>query len=97
MFLVIDVGNTNIVFAICIHYKNKLKILHKFRIKTDVNRTSDEYSYINNYFFTSKKLSISDLKGVCIASVVPEAVYSLEVFIEKSVKKPLIFIDEKKN
>ena len=41
MHLIIDIGNTNIVFAI---YK-KRNIVDKWRIATIVNRTSDEYLF----------------------------------------------------
>ena len=39
MYLVVDIGNTNIVFALIIN--NLVK--YKWRVATDINRTSDEY------------------------------------------------------
>ena len=39
MYLIIDIGNTNIVFAII---KEGI-VKEKWRVSTDINRTSDEY------------------------------------------------------
>ena len=39
MILVIDVGNTNIVFGV---YRDK-DLLSEWRLSTDVRKTSDEY------------------------------------------------------
>ena len=39
MYLVVDIGNTNIVFALL----DKSVVSCKWRISTDINRTSDEY------------------------------------------------------
>ena len=38
-YLIIDIGNTNIVFAVY----NENKILQKWRISTLIKRTMDEY------------------------------------------------------
>ena len=65
MYLVIDIGNTNIVFAI-ITNSNVYKI---WRISTDVSRTSDEYFLWLSTIFRKK----NDLKNIIIGSVVPEA------------------------
>ena len=40
MLLAIDVGNTNIVFALCAGQE----IVHRWRISTDGQRTADEYA-----------------------------------------------------
>ncbi len=96
MFLVIDVGNTNIVFAVCEYNQKQIKILFKYRIHTNLKRTPDEYSFINSHNFANNNFSITKLTGVCMASVVPEALTSLKIFIEKFLNKPLLSIDENK-
>ena len=48
MFLVIDIGNTNTVFAIYQSFKSNFKLLKSFRISSDTKRTPDEYSFIIN-------------------------------------------------
>lgn len=72
MNLIIDIGNTNIVFAI---YEKNI-ILQQWRINSVVNRTQDEYVL----WFTK---NISDeflLKDIIIGSVVPE----IEVKLKKA-------------
>ena len=69
MYLIIDIGNTNIVFAV---YENK-KILKKWRIATLVNRTKDEY-----YLWMKQSItSYYSIKEIIIGSVVPEVVIEI--------------------
>ena len=64
MYLIIDIGNTNIVFAII----KEGRVKEKWRISTDINRTSDEY-----YLWLSKILqNKTNLNSVVVGSVVPE-------------------------
>ena len=65
MYLVVDIGNTNIVFALL----DKSLVKNKWRISTDINRTSDEYFI---WLSTIIKDSLH-IKAVIIGSVVPEA------------------------
>ncbi len=62
MFLLCDVGNTSIEFAVC----DNDTIIRTFRIKTQENRSSDEYIVL---FKTL--LGNVDFKDVLISSVVP--------------------------
>ena len=61
MFLVIDIGNTNTVFAIYERSKPKFKLLKCFRISSDLKRTQDEYYLIINQCF---KINDYDLKKI---------------------------------
>ena len=63
MYLVVDIGNTNIVFALL----DKSLVKNKWRISTDINRTSDEYFI---WLSTIIKDSLN-IKAVIIGSVVP--------------------------
>lgn len=82
MILVLDVGNTNIVLGV---YKND-ELIMECRLSTDSRRTADEYGIQVQELFTLHKLSIEDVKGVIISSVVPNIMYSLEHMIRKYFK-----------
>ena len=74
--LVIDVGNTNTVFAIV----NNKGIRNKWRMYTSANRTSDEYEiHIKSFLSNVSNISISD---VIISSVVPSVIYELKTFVK---------------
>lgn len=79
MILVLDVGNTNIVFGI---YKNK-ELIANWRLSTDSIRTADEYGIQVTQLFLQSKLNPTDVEGVIISSVVPNIMYSLEHMIIK--------------
>lgn len=87
MLLVIDVGNTNIVFGI---YKDR-KLFDDWRIATDKNKTSDEYGLLFEQIFKYHGLCPEDIKDVIISSVVPTLMYTLEAMAIKYFKcNPLV-------
>lgn len=87
MLLVIDVGNTNIVFGI---YKDK-NLFDDWRIATDKNKTSDEYGLLFEQIFKYHGLYPEDIKDVIISSVVPTLMYTLEAMAIKYFKcNPLV-------
>ncbi len=74
--LVIDVGNTNTVFAIV----NNKGIHNKWRISTSANRTSDEYEiHIKPFLAREININVSD---VIISSVVPAVNHELRTFVK---------------
>lgn len=73
MLLVIDVGNTNIVFGI---YKDD-ELLYDWRISTLKDRTSDEYGLIFNQIFQFNGINPKDIKNVIMSSVVPPLMHTL--------------------
>ena len=79
MLLLIDCGNTNIVFAIS---KNN-KIIKQWRINTSIKRTADEYSVWLIKLLEIENLELSSISSCIIASVVPEVLLSLRIFNEK--------------
>jgi type III pantothenate kinase len=82
MLLLFDVGNSNINFAI---YDDET-FINKWRIKTDSNKTADEYSIILNTL-----LSKYTIEAVVIASVVPIITQLLETYCDKYMNiKPLV-------
>ncbi|MBQ4901671.1 type III pantothenate kinase [Paenibacillus sp. Marseille-P2973] len=87
MFLVVDVGNTNIVLGI---YKGR-ELLHHFRIGTNRQSTVDEYGVLIYDLFQMSKIDVREIEGVIISSVVPPLMHVLEELCEKYLhRKPLI-------
>ena len=80
MFLVIDIGNTNTVFAIYQSLKSEFQLLKSYRIFSDIKRTPDEYSLIINQCLKFNDYDINKLLGVAIASVVPEILNNIEIY-----------------
>lgn len=73
MLLVIDVGNTNIVFGI---YKDD-ELLYDWRISTSKDRTSDEYGLVFNQIFQFNGINPKDIKSVIMSSVVPPLMHTI--------------------
>ena len=75
--LVIDVGNTNIQFAVI----DSNGIVKRWRLSTQSERTADEYTLniISNFL---QQEEIAKIKEVTICSVVPSVVYELKQFVK---------------
>ena len=87
MLLLIDVGNTNIVIGL----NKQGEFLNRWRLSTDGNKTSDEYSISLMQLFYQYNYNPEEVTGIIISSVVPNIMHSLENMVEKSFhKKPLI-------
>lgn len=67
MVLLIDIGNSNIVLGLA----QSQKILHKFRMRTDANMTSDEIERDLFFFMQRQAVQIEDIEGSIISTVVP--------------------------
>ncbi len=87
MILAVDVGNTNLVFALV----SQGEIQARWRIATDPRRTADEYAVWLHQLLELEGLSRDDIDGVIIGTVVPRALHNLQVLSEKYFRKtPLI-------
>jgi type III pantothenate kinase len=73
LLLVIDVGNTNIVFGV---YQDK-ELLYDWRIATEKDRTSDEYGLLFEQIFRYNGIDPKDVENVIISSVVPPLMHTL--------------------
>ncbi|MCW8307119.1 type III pantothenate kinase [Acidiphilium sp. PA] len=73
MKLVIDAGNTNIVFAV--HDGTAWRGI--WRIATDAQRTSDEYGVWLGFLLERNGIANGDLRMAIIGTVVPAALYHL--------------------
>ena len=79
MLLVIDVGNTNIVFGV---YDGK-KLIYDRRIATDKEKTSDEYGMLFDQFFKHDNIEIEDIDDIIISSVVPTLMHTLPAMTQR--------------
>ena len=86
MIICLDIGNTNIKYAV--FDGEKLKI--SFRVANDHKKTSDEYGGQLLSILQNNSISVSDITGGIISSVVPQLDYTLERMCVNYLKiKPL--------
>ena len=74
MIICIDIGNTNIKYAIYDGAACKIS----FRVSTDLKRTSDEYGAQLTEMLRTNGISASSIKGGIFSSVVPSLDYTIE-------------------
>ncbi len=87
MILCLDVGNTNIKYAV--YEGSTLKI--SFRIATEYKRTSDEYGGQLISILCNNGIDAEQIKGGIISSVVPQLDYTLDRMCQTYLKfKPLM-------
>jgi type III pantothenate kinase len=86
MILAVDVGNTNLVFALV----DGGEIRARWRIATDPRRTADQYSVWLHQLLELEGFSRDDVEGVIIGTVVPRALHNLEVLSEKYFRKTAV-------
>jgi type III pantothenate kinase len=79
MLLAIDVGNTNIVFAIC----DGETIKWRWRISTDGQRTADEYAVWLHQLMQLEGVERTLIDAVIIATVVPPTLFNLQRLARK--------------
>ncbi|MFM9906516.1 MAG: type III pantothenate kinase [Nitrospiraceae bacterium] len=79
MLLVLDIGNTNIVWGV---YNDRTLAAH-WRIATDVKKTSDEYGILFANLLTTAEISVHRLTGAIISSVVPALTGTVEQMLEQ--------------
>jgi type III pantothenate kinase len=83
MILAVDVGNTNLVFALV----DGAEIKARWRIASDPRRTADQYSVWLHQLLELEGYSRDQVDGVIIGTVVPRALHNLEVLSEKYFRK----------
>ena len=74
MIICMDVGNTNIKYAVF----NNDKLALSFRVATEHKKTSDEYGGQLISILGNNNIKIGDIEGGIISSVVPQLDYTLE-------------------
>ena len=78
MIICIDIGNTNIKYAV--YDGEELKV--SFRVSTDFKRTSDEYGEQIIGMLDIKGIKVKDITGGIVSSVVPSLDYTIDKMCE---------------
>jgi type III pantothenate kinase len=87
MLLAIDVGNTNIVFALC----EGDEIRQRWRISTDHHPTADEYAVWLHQLMSLEHVEHAHISAAIIATVVPPTLFNLQHLCRKYFKiEPLV-------
>lgn len=79
MLLAVDVGNTNVVFALI----DGRDILGRWRIATDPRRTADEYAVWLLQLLQLQGFSPAQVTRVIVSTVVPRALHNIQVLSNK--------------
>ena len=79
MLLAVDVGNTNVVFALF----DGREIKARWRVATDPRRTGDEYAVWLLQLLEIEGFARTDIEKIIVGSVVPRAIHNLTVLAQK--------------
>jgi type III pantothenate kinase len=88
MVFVLDVGNTQTTVAL---FEGK-KLRHSWRLSTARHRTSDEWAGLLQSLFHLHSISLSDMEGIVISSVVPPADWPLRQMSQRHFGLEPIFV-----
>ncbi len=86
MLLAVDVGNTNVVFAL---FEGRT-IKARWRIATDPRRTGDEYAVWLMQLLEIEGYSRDAIDQMIVSTVVPRALHNLQVLADKYFKVPAL-------
>ena len=78
MLLAIDVGNTNVTFAVY----DGANLHNQWRATTTADRTADEYAVLLAQLMSAADLDTGDIDAAIIASVVPQALPQLRALCQ---------------
>jgi len=90
MLLVIDVGNTNTVFAL----HNGKDWVSSWRSSTDATRTADDYAVWLGTLMRMENLELSAIDGCIISSVVPQAKFNFRNLSRRYFDDEPIFVGD---
>lgn len=91
MLLVIDIGNTNIVWGV---FKGPSLVAH-WRIATDAKKTADEYGVLFSSLLAHEGRRPAEIDGAILSSVVPALTGTFETMIEAYFRQtPLVVSSE---
>ena len=89
LLLVIDAGNTNVVFALF----DGPTLLNQWRTSTDIKRTADEYGVWLTQLIALDGIKPNDINAAILATVVPHTVFPLTHLCERYFKCAPLIID----
>jgi type III pantothenate kinase len=90
MLLVIDAGNTNIVFAVY----SGTELVGSWRSATQAERTAEEYAVFLFSWFKATNIELEKVRIALISSVVPAANFNLKKLCEILLGVPAYFIGD---
>lgn len=79
MLLAVDVGNTNVKFALV----DGLDIKTRWRVATDPRRTADQYAVWLTQLLELEGYNRSDVTAVVVSTVVPRALHNIQLLSDK--------------
>lgn len=79
MLLAMDIGNTNTVLGIFVGEQ----LIQDWRIRTEVNATTDEYGILMRSLFAANNLAPEEIKHVIVSCVVPPVLNAAQGFCQK--------------
>lgn len=88
MLLLVDIGNTNLTFAIM----DGDTILNTYRLTTTSKRTSDEFGFLMVNMLYSNNLKPENIEGVVVSSVVPKIMHSFLNSVRKYFKQEAMIV-----
>lgn len=88
MLLAFDVGNTNIVLGV---FEGE-RLIKDWRMKTDKNKSADEYGMLIHQLFEYAGIDMSKVTDVIISTVVPPVLYTLQHLSRKYFHKKAIVV-----
>lgn len=88
MIFVLDVGNTQTTVAL---YQGK-KLRHSWRLSTARHRTPDEWGTLLQSLFHLQDISLSEVEGIVISSVVPPADWPMRQMSKRYFKLEPLFV-----
>ena len=89
MILMIDIGNTNIVFGVSTE-NEWIKI---WRIQTDRYKTADEYEVVFRMLFASSSINSSEISRTVLSSVVPSLIIPFREMLSDLLECSVLLIE----
>ena len=90
MLLVVNSNNTNTVFGA---FEGQTKRA-SWRISTDSKRTADEYAVWLTHLMALEGMALSEIAGVVVSNVVPQAMFNLRDFCRRYAKADPVVVGE---
>lgn len=88
MNMVADIGNTKIAFGI---YEGQQLLFH-WKMKTDTEKTADEYALFLRHMLEYHEVNAEDCEGAMLCSVVPKADAILSEVMSEHFRIPFSFV-----
>ncbi len=88
MLVAIDIGNTNIVIGVF----DGERLVTDFRVSTRHSATADEYALLLDGLFRLADLTLDQVDGTCLASVVPPLTETFTELVRRHFGGPLVVV-----